>query len=189
MRYFRSLLLLLPIIAADIVTAQTPDYPNVGRNATAEEIQAWDSGVGPDGKGLPPGRGTASEGAAIFTQKCIFCHGANLEGTKNGPALVGGKDTIATLHPVKTIGSFWPFATSLWDHISRAMPLNQPGSLKPDEVYALTAFLLFRNGIIKESDIMDSTSLPKIEMPNRNGFVPPRLEDIHRWRCSGGHCR
>jgi S-disulfanyl-L-cysteine oxidoreductase SoxD len=105
--------------------------------------------------------------------------------------MLGGKGTLNTLDPVMTIGSYWPFATTLWDFINRAMPRKQKGSLSADEVYALTAFLLYRNDIIRESDFIDAKSLPKIQMPNRNGFVPPRLEDIHdiqRRRCRLGHC-
>ena len=189
MRYFPSLLVAVMALAVGIgAQAQTPDYGNVGRTATQEEIQALDTAVSPEGKGLPPGHGTAPEGAKIFAQKCAVCHGPNLEGGKNGPALTGGNGTLTTLHPVKSIGSFWPYATSLWDHINRAMPLYKPGSLTANEVYALTAFLLYRNGIVRESEVLDAKSLPKIQMPNHDGFVPSRIEDIRRWRCPGGHC-
>jgi cytochrome c len=171
--------------------AQTPSYSNVGRAPTKEEIQAWDISIGPEGKELPPGSGTAKEGAEIFAKKCAACHGATAEGSPLGPRLLGGKGTINTPQPIRTIGSYWPFATTVWDYIHRAMPQGQGGSLGANEVYALTAFVLFRNDIVKESDVMDAKSLPKVQMPNRNGFVPLRLEDIGDMKkrgCHGGHC-
>ena len=153
--------------------AQTPSYRNVGRAPTAEEIRTWDISVGPAGKELPPGHGTAKEGAAIYAQKCAACHGADLAGKEGvAPRLMGGQGTLTTLEIKRSIGSYWPFATTIFDFINRAMPPNQGGSFKPDEVYALTAFLLYKNDIIKESDGMDAKSLPKIQMPNRNNFIP-----------------
>jgi cytochrome c5 len=183
----RSSLLLLCAVA----WAQAPSYTNVGRSPTKEEIQAWDISIGPEGRELPQGSGSAKEGAGIYARKCAACHGANGEGTQLAPHLVGGKGTLNTPQPVRTIGSYWPFATTIWDYIRRAMPPKQGGSLSADEVYALTAFLLFRNDIIRESDMMDAKSLPKVQMPNRSGFVPSRLEDIgdlERRGCRAGHC-
>ena len=171
--------------------AQTPDYRGIGRAPTEQEIRTQDFSISVDGKELPPGRGTAQQGAPLFAQKCAACHGQNLQGSPLGPALSGGKGTMTTTHPLKTIGSYWSFATSIWDYINRAMPRHQEGSLTHDQVYALTAFLLFRNEIIKEGDVMDPQSLPKIEMPFRNGFVPQRLEEIPDPRkrgCRIGHC-
>jgi mono/diheme cytochrome c family protein len=150
--------------------AQGTTY-NLGRTPSAEEIRALDIAIGPDGKELPPGSGTAKEGAQIFAEKCAACHGTTGEGGV-APRLVGGKGTLTSLHPQKTVGSFWASATTVWDYINRAMPQNQPGSLRPNEVYALTAFLLNRNGIIEESYTLDVKSLPKVQMPNRNGFIP-----------------
>jgi len=157
------------------LAAQTTPSIDLGRPATAEEIQAWDIAVGPDGENLPPGRGTAKDGAAIFARKCAACHGPNGEGASE-KALVGGQGTLATLSPRKTIGSYWPFAPIVWDYINRAMPRFQEGSLTPDEVYSLTAFLLFKNGIIGENEVMDAKSLPKVQMPNRDGFLPAKPE-------------
>jgi cytochrome c len=178
-------------IASVAAPAQTPNYRGIGRSPTAQETQAQDFSVSVDGKELPAGRGTAREGAPLFAQKCAACHGPEMQGSPLGPALMGGKGTLTTTRPVKTIGSYWSFATSIWDYINRAMPRNQEGTLTHDQVYALTAFLLFRNEIIQEGDVMDAQSLPKIQMPFRNGFLPQRLEDLPDPRkrgCRIGHC-
>lgn len=171
--------------------AQAPDYANVGRAPTGEEVRAWNIAIGPEGKELPPGSGNAKEGAKIFAAKCAVCHGATAEGTQQGPRLTGGQGTLNTLQPVRTIGSYWPFATTVWDYINRAMPRNNEGTLHPDEVYSLTAFILFRNGIIQENEVMDAKSLPKVRMPNREGFIPQRIADIpdlQKRGCAAGHC-
>jgi cytochrome c len=173
-----------------VAWAQAPTY-NVGRSPTKEEIQAWDISIGPEGKELPQGSGTAKQGAEIYAKKCAACHGPTAEGSQLAPRLTGGKGTLNTPQPVRTIGSYWPFATTIWDYIDRAMPPGQGGSLNANEVYALTAFLLFRNDIVKESDVIDAKSLPKVQMPNRNGFVPARLDeigDLRKGGCTGGHC-
>jgi cytochrome c len=173
------------------IAAQTPDYKNVGRAPTAQEIQAMDIAIGTDGKELPPGSGNARTGGALFAQKCAACHGESQEGSAQAPALVGGKGTLTSLHPKMTVGSYWPFPTTVFDYIRRAMPRYQEGSLKVDEVYSLTAFLLYRNDIIGEDDVMDPTTLPKIKMPNRDGFIPKNLDEIHDWKkrgCKLGHC-
>jgi len=188
---FRVLAPLLAIAACTSAAAQAPNYKNVGRAPTSQEMQAMDIAVGTDGKELPPGSGTAKNGAALFAQKCVACHGENQEGSAQAPALVGGKGTLTSLHPKMTAGSYWPFATTIFDYIRRAMPRYQEGSLKADEVYSLTAFILFRNDIIKEDDVIDAATLPKIKMPNRDGFVPKNLDLIHDWKARGcklGHC-
>ena len=157
-----------------VAQAQTPTY-SVGRTPSAEEIRAWDIAIGPSGKELPAGSGAATDGAKVYAQKCAGCHGATgVEGPAT--ALAGGKGTLTSMAPKRTIGSYWPFATTLWDYINRAMPFNNPASLSPNEVYALTAFLLYRNDIIQESDVIDAKSLPKIRMPNREAFFPSRPE-------------
>jgi mono/diheme cytochrome c family protein len=182
------------LLTATAALAQTPSYSNIGRAATKEEIQAWDISVGPDGKGLPPGQGTAKDGAPIFAAKCAVCHGPNGEGAKIGPRIVGGiadTETLTTLKPVRTVGGYWPYATTVWDFINRAMPRGQSGTLTPTEVYALTAFILAKSNIIKEDDVLDAKALPKVQMPNRNGFVPARFEDIpdeKKRGCKQGVC-
>jgi len=134
------------------------------------EIKAQDIAVRPDGAGLPPGRGTVAAGEQVYKAKCVACHGPT--GTE-GPMdkLVGEK------LPVKTIGSFWPYATTVFDYIRRAQPYDKPGSLTDEEVYALTAWLLFRNNIIPVDQVIDADTLPKVRMPNRDGFVPDPRPD------------
>jgi mono/diheme cytochrome c family protein len=182
------------LLTANAALTQTPSYTNVGRTPTKEEIQAWDIAAGPDGKGLPPGQGNARDGAPIFAAKCAVCHGPAAEGGKIGPRLVGGKadlETLTTLRPVRSVGGYWPYATTVWDYINRAMPRNQAGTLSANEVYALTAFILAKSNIIQEDDVMDAKTLPKVQMPNRNGFVPQRFEDIPDERkrgCRQGVC-
>ena len=155
-------------LGCGVVGAQSPD---LGRAATPEEIAAWDISIDPSGAGLPAGGGTARQGEAIFAAKCAACHGEKGAGKPNDQ-LVGGSGTLSgDKPPVKTVGSYWPYATTLFDYIRRAMPLNESKTLANDEVYALAAYLLQLNGIIGESDTMDAQTLPKVPMPNREGFV------------------
>ena len=189
--HFKLAMPIVAFAACVAAPAQAPNYKGVGRTPTADEIKAMDIAVGIDGKELPPGSGTAKLGAPIFAAKCAVCHGENQEGSAQAPALVGGKGTLTSLHPKMTVGSYWPFATTVFDYISRAMPRYQEGSLKPDEVYSLTAFLLCRNEIIKEDDVINAETLPKIKMPNRDGFIPQNTDEIHDWKARGcklGHC-
>ena len=148
-----------------------------GREATQAEIGAWDIDVMPDGRGLPAGRGTVAEGAAIYAAQCVVCHGPAGKGGQYD-ALVGrelvqgflfGKD-VALLGK-RTVGNYWPYATTLYDYISRAMPQAVPGSLAPDEVYSLVAYLLFLNGIVPKDAVMTAETLPRVEMPARRRFV------------------
>jgi cytochrome c len=152
------------------LAAQSPTY-GVGRPPTPEEIRALGAAIAPDGEGLPQGSGTVAAGRAVFTAQCSRCHGPNGEGDV-GATLVGGQGTLRSARPLKTVGSYWPYATTLWDYINRAMPFDQPGLLKPPEVYAAVAYILNMNGIIREDQVIDATSLPKIVMPNREGFIP-----------------
>jgi mono/diheme cytochrome c family protein len=181
MRFSHTLVLATVLLACAVASAQTPKYDNVGRTATPEEIRARDITVLPSGKGLPPGKGTAKEGAPIYMTRCAVCHGATgKEGGPLAPKLVG--DTPYERGPMTS----WPFATSVWDYINRAMPRYEERTLTPDQVYAVTAFLLFRSGIIKENDVMDAKSVAEVQMPNRNGWVPARLEDISDLKKRGG---
>jgi S-disulfanyl-L-cysteine oxidoreductase SoxD len=142
----------------------------IGRPATPQDIAGWDIDVSPSGAGLPPGRGDVREGEAIFADKCALCHGARGEG-KPMDRLVGGLGTLRDRKPEKTVGSYWPYATTLFDYVRRAMPLNAPQSLTPNEAYAVSAYVLFLNGIVSQESTLDADNLAKINMPNRNGFV------------------
>jgi cytochrome c len=151
--------------------AALAEGPGLGRAATPDEIASWDISIGPDGAGLPPGRGTAKQGEMVYAEKCVACHGEKGAGKPNDQ-LVGGRGSLSgDQAPVKTVGSFWPYATTLFDYIRRAMPLNASKSLSNDEVYAVAAYILQLNGIIGEVDTMDAQTLPQVQMPNRDGFI------------------
>lgn len=170
---------LMALASAPSALAQLPTY-GLGRTPTGEEIRAWDVMIGPDGKGLPPGSGTAVRGWPVFLEKCAPCHGEAGDKPKfpwMNP-LVGGRGTLATDKPVTTIGSFWPYATSLWSYIKRSQPFDSPGSLTADEVYAVTAYLLYMNGLIGKDEVVDPRTLPRVTMPNRDGFVPDPRPDV-----------
>jgi mono/diheme cytochrome c family protein len=159
------------LFASAIALAQGPTY-RLGTTASKEEIKARDTAVSPAGTELPPGRGTVKEGATVYTQKCQSCHGPNGTGTKLHRGLI----PLGNSKPVKIEGSLVPYATTVWDFINRAMPSTKPGSLTPDEVYAVTAFVLFLNDIVKENDVLDATTLPKVRMPNRDNFVAVEID-------------
>src|SRR6266850_4513459 len=152
------------------VTRGGLEGPNLGREATPAQIAGWDISVGPDGAGLPAGRGTPATGATVYEQKCQACHGAKGAGQPND-RLVGGQGTLASKGPVRTIGSYWPYATTVFDYVRRSMPYIQPQSLSDNEVYAVTAYLFNLNGIIGENDEMNAQTLPKVKMPNQPSFI------------------
>ncbi len=161
--------------AAVLVTApayaESPRY-HLGRTPTAAEIDAWNIDVRADGQGLPAGQGSVTQGGAVYAATCAVCHGDKGQGGP-APRLVGGFGTLAQHNPVRTVGSYWPYATTLFDYVRRAMPFNAPESLSDDQVYAVCAYVLSLNGIVPDDTVLDATSLPKIEMPNRNGFISP----------------
>ena len=164
---------------ADVWGASKSDLFHLGRVATPEEIQAWDIDVGPDGEGLPAGRGTVAEGARVYAEHCAGCHGATgVEGPN--PKLVGGQGTLASKRPLKTVGSYWPYATTLFDYIYRAMPFVAPQSLTSDQVYAVTAWILFQNGLLDKDAVLDRETLPKVRMLHRTGFVHDPRPDVNR---------
>ena len=177
----RNLLLPLIVVAlSQVASAQSPTY-GIGRAPTADEIRAWDISIGPDGKELPPGRGTAKDGAQLFLQKgCGGCHGRT-GSMAPAPTLIKSDGTTRNPYPClqpcvndnNVIALHSPYATVMWDYINRGMPLGKEQTLAPDEVYALTAFLLFKNNVIAEDDVMDAQSLPKVVMPNREGAALP----------------
>ena len=150
--------------------------------------------IGPDGKGLPPGSGTAMQGAPIFAEKCAVCHGESGEGGKIGTQLVASQadyESLKTMKPVRAVANYWPYATMIWDYIHRAMPRHQAGTLTTNEVYALTAFILAKSNIIKDDDVLNAQTLPKVQMPNRKGFVPANFADVANLKkrgCTQGIC-
>jgi cytochrome c len=163
--------------------AQSPKF-GVGRPPTAEEVKSMNLTVFPDGTGLPEGGGTAIDGKGVYERRCQKCHGAEGKGGDEAP-LAGGQGTLATPKPLKTVGSYWPYATTLFDYIRRSMPFNQPGTLTNDQIYAAAAYVLHVNGIIGGSDRMDAKSLPQVKMPNKDGFVEDGRPDTGKRRKSG----
>ena len=163
-----TLVLLTGFCVTLTVTGQ--EGPNLGVEVDPEVIVAWDISIGPDGEGLPSGSGTASEGEAVYAIQCLSCHGPEGNGQLND-VLVGGHGSLGGPAPLKTVGSFWPYATTIFDYIRRAMPYLQPRMLSDDEVYALTAYLLFLNGIIADDEVVDAQTLPAVQMPNRDNFI------------------
>jgi len=148
---------------------------------TAEELRQWDISVAPDGVGLPEGQGTAAQGREIYANRCSKCHGAKGEGGDSVP-LAGGQGTLKSPKPLRTVGSYWPYATTIWDYVNRAMPFKNPGTLTHDQVYAVTGYVLFLNGLVGENDVIDAKSLPKVKMPNRDGFVKDPRPDTGKGR-------
>ena len=159
-----------------VIAGQSPTL-GYGRAPTPDELKAIDIEVTPDGKGLAAGSSTAAAGKSVYTRRCETCHGPT---GKEGPqdVLVGGQGSLATSTPQKTVGSYWPYATTLWDYIRRAMPFEHPGTLTTDEVYGATAYVLFMNGIVQEQDVIDQTTLARVKMPNRSGFTSDPRPDV-----------
>ena len=168
----RSLLLGAALVAATSAGAAEPGHFGYGRIATPEEIAGWDIDVrGDDGVGLPPGSGDVAKGTEVFAEQCAACHGTFGEGEGRFPKLAGGKGTLKLDRPEPTVGSYWPFAPTLWDYINRAMPMQAPHTLSADDVYALTAYILNLNDVVASEFVADRDSLPKVKMPNRDSFV------------------
>ncbi len=185
----------IAIVAAGLCVAAIPLAPKAhaqaqthygfGVAASPQDLASFFA-IPASGSGLPPGSGTAAEGAKVYADNCSACHGNHLEGNPakgiGGDKLIGGRATLATATPVKTVESYWPYATTLFDYVKRAMPFSSPGSLSDDQVYNVVAYILSQAKIVKPTEVMNATTLPKVEMPNRNGFEPdprPELELYH----------
>ena len=173
------------LVAAGCATPRTGDIPqaaysggklNFGTSPTAADL-SHDFSYPADGRGLPPGSGTYAQGEKVYQTKCLACHGDKLQGTGQGDRLIGGRGTLVnnspTKAPVKTIESYWPYATTIFDYVKRAMPFNAPGSLTDDEAYAVVAYILGEANIVPKNELINATTLAKVQMPNRNGFVSP----------------
>lgn len=177
----KHLLLAALLLAPALASAQAPgDRLGFGTPVTASDLAAYFS-IPPDGAGLPPGHGNAGTGAQLFMERCSACHGEKLEGNQQpgigGDRLIGGRGSLASDNPVKTTESYWPYATTLFDYVKRAMPFDSPGSLTDDQVYAVVAYILASGKVIDPKEELDARSLPKVRMPNRDGFFPdPRPE-------------
>ena len=166
----RSLALASILAGAWAASAVAQEGPHLGVPVSPADIAAWDISIGPSGAGLPAGSGTAATGAGVYNTKCVACHGEKGVG-KPSDQLAGGNGTLKDAAPVRTVGSYWPYATTLFDYIRRAMPWPQPQSLSPDEVYSVTAYVLYLNGLVAERDTVTHETLPKVQMPNREGFI------------------
>src|SRR6478609_6587184 len=173
------------IALACATSAQAQGPYGIGRAATPAEIAGWNIDIDRYGNNLPPGSGSVAHGQEVFAQQCAACHGAKGEGGV-GDRLVGGQGTIATAKPIKTVGSYWPYAPTLFDYIRRAMPQNAPQSLTNDDVYAVSAYILNLNGLLPSDATLDARTLAAIRMPNRDGFVGDSRPDVKNPECMSG---
>jgi len=169
-------------LAALPAVAKVGEY-GIGEPATPEEIAGWDIDIRPDGKGLPPGSGSVEDGEMLYEEKCASCHGSFGEGVGRYPVLAGGEGTLTDERPDRTVGSYWPYASTLWDYIHRAMPFPQPQSLTDEEVYAITAYVLNLNDIVDDDFVLTQDNLASIEMPNKDGFFFDDRPDTHNTEC------
>jgi cytochrome c len=175
----RSALLGIAILLGSAGPSCAAERYGIGRPATTAEIAGWNIDIDREGRKLPPGSGSVAHGREVFETQCASCHGARGEGGI-GDKLVGGQGTLASSKPVKTVGSFWPYASTLFDYIRRAMPMNAPQSLSNDDVYAVSAYILNLNGVVADGATLDASSLAAIRMPNRDGFIPDPRPDVRR---------
>jgi mono/diheme cytochrome c family protein len=168
--------LFLPLLAVLAAFPAMAESPGLGEPVDQERLATLDYTILPNGDGLPAGSGTAVEGSTVYRQNCLACHGESGSGGIND-VLAGGQGSLASDKPLKTIGSYWPYATTVFDYVRRAMPLPNPGVLTDDEIYAVTAYLLYLNGVVGEGEVMNAESLPGVQMPNRDGFVRDWTEE------------
>jgi cytochrome c5 len=180
---------LLSVIACLSVLSDSTDASGkaghyaIGKTATAEEIAGWNIDIRPDGKGLPVGSGSVEDGEMMYEEKCASCHGSFGEGVGRYPILSGGEGTLTEDRPEKTVGSYWPYASTLWDYIHRAMPFPQPQSLSDEEVYAITAYVLYLNDLVEDDFVLTADNLASLEMPNKDGFFFDDRPDTSNTAC------
>ncbi len=188
----KHLVALFAVLALTQAPAQTASaqqgYParlDLGTAATPQDLAQFYS-IPPDGRGLPPGKGSYAEGQKVYADSCAVCHGDKLQGIPaagiGGDRLIGGRGTLASEAPVKTIESYWPYATTVFDYVKRSMPLNAPGSLTDDQVYGVVAYILGEANIVPKNAALDAKTLPTVQMPNRDGFVPDPRPEIELYR-------
>ena len=175
-KFLPRAVLAVGLLATGVVTAQA-DELKLGRPATAEETAAWDIDVRPDGKGLPDGQGDVTTGEQVFAERCASCHGDFAEGVDRWPVLAGGFQTLRSDRPVKTIGSYWPYLSTVWDYVNRAMPFGDAQSLTPDEVYAITAYLLYANDLVDDEFVLSKDNFTEVRLPNEANFIEDSRPD------------
>lgn len=182
--WYKTVLLAGSLVALAAAAPASAGTFNFGTTPSAAEIAAIDIDAMPDGRGLPAGSGTPSIGEKVYAEKCAACHGDKLQGVgaTGGAALIGGRGSIGTPKTKKTVESFWPYASTLFDYVRRAMPFNEPGSLNNDEIYAVSAYILSKGNIIGKNDAMNAKTLPKVNMPNKDGFIADPRPDVFNYR-------
>jgi cytochrome c5 len=176
-------LVLVGVVYGDAQAADRTGYYGYGAHATEAEIAGWDIDVRPDGKGLPPGSGSVEDGEMLYEDKCAECHGSFGEGVGRFPVLAGGEGSLTDQRPSKTVGSFWAHTSTLWDYIHRTMPFTQPESLSDDEVYSLTAYVLYLNDLVEDDFVLSKENFTSIVLPNKPNFIPDSRPDVHNTRC------
>jgi len=180
----------LALAATMLATAPAwaePKTFGLGREATPNEVKAWDIDVRPDGKGLPVGKGSVDEGERVFAEQCAVCHGDFAEGVGRWPVLAGGLDTLKSQDPVKTIGSYWPYLSTAYDYIYRSMPFGNAQSLEPDQVYAMIAYILNMNGLVESDFVLSNENFTQVRLPNEGNFVEDPRPDVSTVK-SGAPC-
>lgn len=171
------------ILSVGVHGADKTGHFGIGKTATDEEIAGWDIDIRPDGMGLPEGSGSVEDGEMLYEGKCASCHGSFGEGVGRNPILAGGEGTLTSERPEKTVGSYWPYASTLWDYIHRAMPFPQPQSMSDEEVYAITAYVLYLNDLVEDDFVLTADNLASVEMPNKDGFFFDDRPDTSNTAC------
>ncbi len=183
MSKYRKILIVGTALAATLATPAMAEKLGLGRAALPEEIAAWNLDVSPDGTGLPEGSGSVEYGETVFSENCASCHGEFAEGVGNWPKLAGGEDTLARRDPVKTVGSYWPYLSTVWDYVHRSMPFGAAQTLSTDDVYAMTAYILYSNYLVDSDFVLSKDNFLDVEMPNADGFIIDDREETeaHFW--------